>query len=85
VGAYHSNTPARAAWYANAIASVLMRWRVVPAGPLPYPASATLAPRQSLPSPSAAESTAEPLAAPVFDDGALLVSSTGGDPVATPP
>src|SRR6218665_1337098 len=26
VGAYHSGTPARSAWYANAIATVLMRW-----------------------------------------------------------
>jgi len=82
VGAYHSNTPARAAWYANAIVSVLMRWRVVPAGPLPYPAHATLAPRQSAPAPLPTE---PPAAAPVFDDGPLLVSSTGGHPVATPP
>ena len=85
VGAYHSNTPARAAWYANAIVSVLMRWRVMPAGPLPYPASATLAPhRSAAPAPAASPADAPPHA-PVFDDGALLVSSTRGDPLASPP
>jgi lysozyme-related protein Hpa2 len=36
VGAYHSRTPARSAWYANQIATVLMRWQVLPAGRLPY-------------------------------------------------
>ena len=44
VGAYHSHTAARAAWYANRIASILMRWQVMPAGPLPFPADRTLAP-----------------------------------------
>ncbi len=44
VGAYHSHTPARAAWYANAIASVLMRWRVIPRGALPFDAASALAP-----------------------------------------
>jgi hypothetical protein len=90
VGAYHSNTPARAAWYANAIVSVLMRWRVVPAGPLPYPASATLAPHgPAAPVAPVAARAALPVDAPrhapVFDDGALLVSSTPGDPAASPP
>ncbi len=53
VGAYHSRTAARAAWYANRIAAILMQWQVMPAGPLPFPASPTLAPgaaRQPLPS-----------------------------------
>lgn len=36
VGAYHSATPARAAWYADRIAAVLMAWSVLPRGPLPY-------------------------------------------------
>jgi hypothetical protein len=36
VGAYHSRTPARAAWYADRIAAVLMAWSVLPRGPLPY-------------------------------------------------
>jgi len=89
VGAYHSNTPARAAWYANAIVSVLMRWRVVPAGPLPYPAAATLAPHRS-PAPVLAPAlaplpAAAPLDAPVFDDGSLLARSTSGDTLASPP
>ncbi len=41
VGAYHSRTPARAAWYANQIARQLMQWGVTPPGPLPYPAATT--------------------------------------------
>lgn len=45
VGAYHSRTPARQRWYANRIAELLMSWRVVPPGPLPYPEATTLAPR----------------------------------------
>ncbi len=53
VGAYHSNTPARSAWYANAIATVLMAWKVLPAGPLPYDSAVTLSPRQRA-SPTAA-------------------------------
>ncbi len=36
VGAYHSRTPARAAWYADRIAEILMQWTVLPRGPLPY-------------------------------------------------
>ena len=47
IGAYHSRTPARAAWYANQIASILMRWRVLPAGALPFPVEQTLAPGRS--------------------------------------
>ena len=50
VGAYHSNTPARAAWYANQIATLLMRWRVMPVGALPFPAARTLAPGKHRPS-----------------------------------
>jgi hypothetical protein len=56
VGAYHSHTVARAAWYANRIATILMRWKALPAGSLPFPADRTLAPdrptgpRRSLPS-----------------------------------
>ena len=44
VGAYHSRTPARAAWYANQIAAILMRWNVMPAGPLPFAVTRTRAP-----------------------------------------
>lgn len=44
VGAYHSRTPARQRWYANQIAGILMQWRALPAGPLPYPAEKTLPP-----------------------------------------
>lgn len=44
VGAYHSVTPARQAWYANRIAGVLQGWGVIPRGPLPYVGVPTLAP-----------------------------------------
>lgn len=44
VGAYHSRTRARAAWYANRIAAILMRWNVMPAGPLPFSERDTRAP-----------------------------------------
>jgi soluble lytic murein transglycosylase-like protein len=44
VGAYHSRTPARQRWYANQIAGVLMQWRVIPVGPLPYRSADTLPP-----------------------------------------
>ena len=37
VGDYHSRTPARAAWYANQIAAILMRWKAMPPGALPFP------------------------------------------------
>jgi soluble lytic murein transglycosylase-like protein len=44
VGAYHSRTATRAAWYANRIATILMRWRVMAPGALPFPADRTRAP-----------------------------------------
>lgn len=44
VGAYHSSTPARAAWYANRIAAILTRWNALPPGALPFPAVVTRAP-----------------------------------------
>jgi hypothetical protein len=62
VGAYHSRTAARAAWYANRIATILMQWRVMPAGPLPYPperARARDARRRPLP-PAASAPAATP-------------------------
>jgi Transglycosylase SLT domain len=46
VGAYHSRTPARSAWYANQIAAVLMRWQVMPGARLPYVNVPLLAPGQ---------------------------------------
>ena len=45
IGAYHSRTPARQRWYANQIAGILMQWRAIPAGALPYEAANTLAPK----------------------------------------
>jgi hypothetical protein len=47
VGAYHSATPERAAWYANRIASILVRWNALPTGTLPFPPDTTIAPGQS--------------------------------------
>ena len=44
VGAYHSRTAPRGAWYANQVAAILMRWQVMPAGALPFPIDRTLAP-----------------------------------------
>ena len=60
VGAYHSRTAARAAWYANQIAAILMRWNVMPSGPLPFPADRTLAPER--PPPARPAATPAPLA-----------------------
>ena len=63
VGAYHSRTVARAAWYANQIAAILMRWNVMPRGALPFPAAGTLAPgREPLPTPSHPALAPSPLA-----------------------
>ena len=71
VGAYHSQTPARAAWYANRIAAILMRWNAMPAGPLPFAAERTLAPgRPSPPSPApGATPSLSVTAVPSSDDG----------------
>jgi len=44
VGAWHSLTPARAHGYADRIAAILMRWNVLPAAALPFPAAGRLAP-----------------------------------------
>ena len=61
VGAYHSQTSARAAWYANQIAAILMRWNAMPAGALPFPAERTRAPGPPQP-PSPPRTTPSPLA-----------------------
>jgi Tfp pilus assembly protein PilV len=47
VGAYHSRTPARAAWYANQIAALLMRWNAIAPGALPFPVERTLGPARA--------------------------------------
>jgi hypothetical protein len=56
VGAYHSRTPARAAWYANQIAAILMRWNALPGGALPFPVERpgppARAPRHAHPAPT---------------------------------
>ena len=53
VGSYHSQTPARAAWYANQIAAILVRWKALPVGALPFPVERTTAPaRPSHPAPT---------------------------------
>ena len=70
VGAYHSRTATRAAWYANRIAAILMRWRVMPPGALPFPAERTLAPgpaRQPVPPAHAPDRPSPELRAAVHD------------------
>lgn len=63
VGAYHSRTPARAAWYANRIAAILIGWHALPAGTLPFASEHTLAPRRASRKP--ARATGRPVASPV--------------------
>jgi len=69
VGAYHSQTPARAAWYANRIAAILMRWNAMPAGALPFAAER--------PPPSAPVATSSPpvTAMPSSEGGARATFS----------
>ena len=43
-GAYHSRTHALAAGYANRIAAILMRWKLMPPGPPPFAATEAQAP-----------------------------------------
>jgi hypothetical protein len=66
VGAYHSRRAALAASYANQIAAILMRWRVMPAGGLPFPAEqAQASGRPPAPSPAVLpRAVASPFAAP---------------------
>ncbi len=79
VGAYHSHTPARAAWYANQIATILMRWHVMPPGALPFavqrpPASTRPPPptATAVPSPAAAASPSSDNDARTFGELAYL-------------
>ena len=60
VGAYHSQTPARAAWYANQIAAILMRWNALPGGALPFPVERMGMPRRT-PRPAHPAPTSSPL------------------------
>ena len=64
VGGYHSHTPARAAWYANQIAAILMRWKVIPVGTLPFPAERALAPGRPPPTPKSASPRPSAIADP---------------------
>ena len=79
VGAYHSHTAARAAWYSNQIAAILMRWHVMPPGGLPFaierpPAPTRPAPLASTtaPSPAAVARTSDNLDTRTFDELAYL-------------
>ncbi len=83
VGAYHSQTPARAAWYANAIAAVLMRWGVAPSGPLPYDPALTLAPGRHRPSPRPA-SPPESAGSTVLDAGGAAALAAPGSVAPSP-
>jgi hypothetical protein len=60
VGAYHSQTPARAAWYANQIAAILMRWNALPSGALPFPVERMGEPTRTL-RPARPAATSSPL------------------------
>ncbi len=76
VGAYHSQTPARAAWYANRIAAILMRWNAMQAGALPFAAERTLAPGRPPPRPAAVAKPSPPMsAASSSDSGARATFS----------
>jgi hypothetical protein len=75
VGAYHSHTAARAAWYANQIAAILMRWNVMPPGALPFPVARSLAPGQVRP-PLTARPAATP--APLATVAAPAAAGIGG-------
>ena len=70
VGAYHSRTSARAAWYANQIAAILMRWKVMPPGPLPFPGDRTRGPGPAPPPSSIARPAPLANATPSADRGA---------------
>ena len=77
VGAYHSGTPARAAWYANQVAAILTRWQVMPAGVLPYAGQATQAPHATAP-PRQAAGGARPAGDPVDVVAATATASPTG-------
>ena len=64
VGSYHSRTPARAAWYANRIAAILMRWKVMPVGALPFPSERARAPGRPPPTPKSASPLPSAIAVP---------------------
>jgi hypothetical protein len=66
VGAYHSRTAARAAWYANQNATHQMQWNVLPRGALPFAADRTLSPgRPPPPPPPPPPSRPRPASAPL--------------------
>jgi lysozyme-related protein Hpa2 len=67
VGAYHSRTPARGAWYANRIAAILIGWRVTSDRELPFDERTALAPTVASGRPSSRATTpgkSRPLASP---------------------
>ena len=64
VGAYHSHTPARGAWYANQIAAILMGWNVTPTGALPFATEHALAPGRPPPTPKPASPLPPAIAVP---------------------
>ncbi len=75
VGAYHSHTAARAARYANQIAAILMRWHVMPPGPLPFAVEHPPAPTR----PAPLASTATPLPAAAATASANTDTRTFGE------
>ncbi len=63
VGAYHSRTAALAAGYADRIAAILMDWRVLPPGALPFAADAPRDPAPARPPGPRARALAAPMPA----------------------
>jgi len=83
VGTYHSATPGRAAWYANQIASILMRWSALPAGPLPFPPGTTVASGQ--PPPPASEWHTKKAVTPSAPSAWPMAIVPGPQPAASAP
>jgi hypothetical protein len=69
VGAYHSRTAAHAAWYANQIAAILMRWHVMERAALPFAAERTLSPSGPV-----AGATPPPIAPPTRVSAELTIA-----------
>lgn len=70
VGYYHSATPARRRWYANAIAKILMSWEVIPPGPPPFVGVPLLAPGSTQAPTSRAQASVNSQSATIFDAAA---------------
>ena len=86
VGAYHSRTPARASWYANQVAAILVRWQVMAPGAVPVdsgrPPTVPVGGRS--PAPSRAFAGAQPTAPPTSPPTSPPASAPASAPVPVP-